>query len=362
MNNSHLYGKWQEWLMQLIPDSCETRLKNMGLLMVGMYLAQSVSLSHIARKLPIRAKKASLTQRLSRFLKNEAIDVPRWYATCAAWLIRSAASGGRLQLVIDTSKVTSSQRLLCIAIAYQRRSVPLIWDWVGHRKGHCTVKQQLALFERLYRLIPGGITVSIVGDGEFGNVLLLELLDSWGWDYALRQTKSCKVLVAGANQWLRMDELPLKRGQTRILPNTLLTYACHKTTLVLIWRSTEKEPLYLATNQTSIKAVWKLYKRRMWIEEMFGDLKGHGFDLERSQLEHSARLNRLMLAVSLVYLWLISVGEHVVFQNLTSEIDRNDRRDLSIFRLGWDFLERRLALNDPIPLCFCPNFCLVSGG
>ena len=75
MNNSQLYSRWQEWLMQLIPDRCETRLKNMGLLMVGLYLAQSVSLSHIARKLPIRAKKASLSQRLSRFLKNEAIDV-----------------------------------------------------------------------------------------------------------------------------------------------------------------------------------------------------------------------------------------------------------------------------------------------
>ena len=262
---------------------------------------------------------------------------------------------------MDTSKVTSSQRLLCIAIAYQRRSLPLIWDWVGHRKGHCTIRQQIALFERLYPLIPEGIAVSIVGDGEFGSVLLLELLDSWGWDYALRQAKNSKVLVAGADHWLRLDELPLERGQTRLFPNTLLTYACHKTTLVLIWRSAEKEPLYLATNQTCVKAVWKLYKKRMWIEEMFGDLKGHGFDLENSRLEHPARLSRLMLAVSLVYLWLISIGEHVLFHHLTPEIDRNDRRDLSIFRLGWDFLERRLALNDPIPLCFRPNFCLVSG-
>lgn len=359
MNNSQLYSKWQEWLKQLIADKCETRLRNMSLLMVGMYLSQSVSLSYIARKLPIRAKKASLSQRLSRFLKNEAVDVNSWYQSCAEWLIRSAVSGGKLQLVVDTSKVTSSHRLLCIAIAYQRRTLPLIWDWVGHQKGHCTVNQQVTLLKRLYTMLPQGIEVSLVGDGEFGNVLILELLDHWKWHYVLRQAKNTKVLLDGADQWQTVDELPIQAGQTRIFVNCLLTHASYQTNLLVIWRSTEKEPLYLASNQTSIQSTWKLYKKRMWIEEMFGDMKGHGFELEKSRLEHPDRLNRLMLAVSLVYLWLISVGEHVIFHHLSTQIDRNDRRDLSIFRLGWDFLERRLALNDPIPECFHPNFCLV---
>ncbi len=30
--------------------------------------------------------------------------------------------------------------------------------------------------------------------------------------------------------------------------------------------------------------------------------------------------------------------------------------------LGWDFIERRLALDDPVPIAFIPNFCSVSGG
>jgi hypothetical protein len=47
---------------------------------------------------------------------------------------------------------------------------------------------------------------------------------------------------------------------------------------------------------------------------------------------------------------------------LSAEIDRSDRHDLSLFRLGWDFLERRLALFDPIPSVSLPNLCLVSGG
>jgi hypothetical protein len=38
----------------------------------------------------------------------------------------------------------------------------------------------------------------------------------------------------------------------------------------------------------------------MWIEEMFGDLKGHGFDLESTHLRYFLRLARLTLAVVLL--------------------------------------------------------------
>jgi hypothetical protein len=100
----------------------------------------------------------------------------------------------------------------------------------------------------------------------------------------------------------------------------------------------------------------------MWIEEMFGDMKKHGFDLQASHLRHFLRLSRLTLAVCLFYLWLVALGEHLMRHRQQAEVDRAKRRDLSIFRLGWDFLCRRLALNDPIPIVAIPNFCLVSGG
>ena len=94
---------------------------------------------------------------------------------------------------------------------------------------------------------------------------------------------------------------------------------------------------------------------------MFGDMKIPGFDLEASHLRHFLRLSRLTLAVCLLYVWLIALGEYVLTKALAPEVDRHDRRDLSIFRLGWDFLERRLALSDPIPLVFIPSFCSVYG-
>ena len=48
------------------------------------------------------------------------------------------------------------------------------------------------------------------------------------------------------------------------------------------------------------------YRRRVWLDELFGDLKGHGFDLEASHLRHRERLSRLTLAVVLLYDWWVS--------------------------------------------------------
>ena len=45
-----------------------------------------------------------------------------------------------------------------------------------------------------------------------------------------------------------------------------------------------------------------------------------------------------------------------------SRFDRRDRQDLSVFRLGTDFICRCLALDDPLPSCPFLSFDLVSGG
>ena len=163
-------------------------------------------------------------------------------------------------------------------------------------------------------------------------------------------------------EWKRLDSFDLKPGEMIWLGSVLLTQSSpYPTHMVLYWKRGEKAPWLLATNQLSGRPAVRLYNRRMWIEEMFGDMKGHGFNLELSRLQTPARLSRLTLAVCILYVWLVTLGEHVLSNGLNTEVDRCDRQDLSIFRLGWDWLKRRFVFDDPFPILFTPNFCLVSG-
>ena len=70
-------------------------------------------------------------------------------------------------------------------------------------------------------------------------------------------------------------------------------------------------------------------------------------------LRHFERLSRLTLAVALLYVWLMSIGTRTVRDGLRNMVDRTDRRDLSIFQIGFRFIERCVtnALSYRILLC-----------
>jgi hypothetical protein len=326
-----------------------------------MYQAESIHLNVIAKKLPIDAKKLSLVRQLRRFLANEAVNARDWYHPRATWLIQSAASGGQINLIVDATKVTSRYQLLCVAIGYHRRALPIAWDWVPHAKGRSSTQQQLELLQYVESLIPDDCIVSLTGDSEFGSPDIVEQLQDWGWNYALRQQKNTKLLLKDDLEWQRVENIDLQPGDSYHHRRVLFTESEELPThFALIWKKGEKRPWYLATNQRSVQATRQLYSRRMWIEEMFGDMKGNGFDLEVSQLRHADRLSRLMMIVSILYLWLISLGEHVIQHNLTHEVDRNDRTDLSIFRLGWDWLDRQCVLRRLLPDAIHPTLSFMT--
>jgi hypothetical protein len=360
--NSQLYRLWRERLSQLAPDACQTRLANMLWLVIGLYKGRSVYLSLIARQFPIRAKKLSLVRRLERFLDNGAVRVREWYTPVAAGLLKAASSSGQVHLVIDSTKVGTGHQLMMVAVAYRRRALPLAWTWLRTSTGHSTAHKQLALLSYVQRLMPPGVHVSLIGDSEFGNVALLIQLDNWGWDYVLRLKGTRRFWPYQARHLYRLDRQQPEPGEMRWLGRVNLTASNpYITNLVLYRAHGEPIPWYLATNLPSPHGAIVLYRRRMWIEEMFGDMKGHGFDLEATRLGTFLRLSRLTLAVCLLYLWLVATGEHVLATNQADQVDRNDRRDLSIFRIGWDFIERCLALDDAIPVTFVPNISSVSG-
>jgi hypothetical protein len=356
-----LYSSLHTFILQTLPDSCDTRLANLLFMMRGLFLARSVQLDHIARKMPSRAKKLSSVKRFRRFLDNPLVQVRAWYDPFARWTLLSVGSGGAIHLIIDSTKIAFGFRLVMVSVAYRRRSLPIAWMWALGTRGQTSTCVQTALLSHVRKLLPFGVPVSLVGDSEFGRPLLIAQLQEWGWDYALRQPGDHWLWWQGNGQWQRLDSF-LDAPGCRWLGWTWLTQAHDQLThMVVYWRKGEKQPWFLATNQRTVRATIRLYRRRMWIEQMFADLKSHGFDLESSHLRSFLRLGRLTLIVCLLYLWLLALGRHVEIARLVDLVDRHDRHDLSVFRWGWDFVERCLALSDPLPIICPSNLCLVSG-
>ena len=333
-------------------------LENFAWLITGIFHSRSVSMGRIALELGWNIKTCSITQRLSRLLKNKSIRVRDWYEPIAKnLLLIQAKTIGQIRLIVDGSKIGNNHQLLMVAIAFRRRAIPIAWTWVPHKKGHSSALVQTALLAYVRSLVPAETPVLIVGDSEFGNVPVMRLIDSWGWKYVFRQKSNHLVNLTGQTEWKSFGSLVTKIGQQQWLGQSLLTKEhAFSTNLYIEWRVGEKDTWLLATNLETKRETQQAYHRRMWIEEMFGDLKGNGFDLERTKLQHFRRISRLTLAVVLLFVWLIDLGSRTIKNGKRNWVDRNDRRDYSFFRIGYNMVKRLLGRDKMPTIRFKPYF------
>jgi len=343
---------WFQRIEQLWSHLRVTQKRNLTNLLVGIYLSKSVALNAIAVKIPGQAVEVSVQRRISRFLGNPAIRVRACYDPLIEPLLDQISKNGTVRLLVDGTKVGNNHQLLMVSVAYRRRSIPVAWTWNKGSRGHSSTRVQLALLSHVHGLLPSDAKVLLVGDSEFGAVDLIRQAEKWHWEYVLRQ-KSSHLVQLPDHEWQAFGDLIHKAGQSLWVGKGLLTQKhAHSVNLLAHWKIGEDDPWLLATNLETSRSVIKAYRIRMWIEEMFGDLKGHGFDLESTRLQNFLKLSRLTFAVVLLYLWLIAFGSQIVKSGLRRLVDRNDRRDLSIFQIGLRSLERRLTNQLTIHISF----------
>jgi hypothetical protein len=355
-NNLRLYHTVLKQLCQWLPNERITRLRNLALLASGLYLSGAVQLPLVVRKWPQRGKVPSLVNRLSRFLSNERFSVQNCYRPIAQQLVGIFA-GQTIRLIIDCTKVGFNHQIMVVAIAYRKRALPLAWSVHPWVKGHVAVKDQIALLNHVQSLLPPESEVCLVGDSGFKYVSLLRWLRAKGWHFVIRQSGNNMVSWSG-QPWVKLIDLGLTEGKTQVIGWVRLTRKNDYgwVWLILHWKQGEDEPWYLVSDsdRPGYRKLIRSYEKRMWIEEMFGDMKGHGFNLEATHLRRSDRIMRLFLGVCLVYVWFISLGSWVVKNGLRHLVDRKNRRDKSYFRIGWDWLERCCRLNQLFALRLTP--------
>lgn len=363
MSINQLYHTLFEALRQLRPGERKNRLSAFVWFLVGMYQSRSVHLTRVGQKIPGQAKELSVFRNLERLVDNPAIRVREWYAPLAqAWLNCMASRVGQVRLIWDTTKVGHGYRLLMVSLAFRRRTIPIAWTWCKGKRGHSSAWVQLAVLAYVRQMIPPQTAVLLVGDTEFESGQVQAQLQDWQWQYALRQKSSNQVRLPGQSTWQNFAALVDKPGQSLWVEQAELTLRhAVPTHLLAFWQVGETEPWLLATNLPSAQAALRAYRRRMWIEEMFGDLKGNGFDLEHTRLKYFDRLSRLTLGAVLLYDWLICKAVQVVKSGQRPIVDRKDRIDLSLFQIGLRWIERCLKNTDHFSVAFCLTRLKVSG-
>lgn len=359
MNSSlHLHHRITNMLKEFLPPLYQRRRDNLAWLLTGLHQAEHVHLSKIADCRRGSATLNSKTRQLRRFLANEAIDAQRFYRPMARSLIATAARRhDRLRVLIDILELPGQRQILMAALAYRRRALPLLWH-VQRRKGVTTSDTQIAFMHRIEQLLPPGERPVIVADGEFHSVALMRYLASVGWGFRLRLHADTYVHLPDGSL-CQLAELAPLRGERRYLQQVYVTkeHAYGPVSIAIYWAENEDKPWFIVTDEAEASYLTlRTYSRRMWIEQLFADLQGGGFHLHRSRIYQVDRLSRLLMALSLVYLWLFHAGVYVVKRGWRKLVDRTDRRDRSLVEIGRHWLRRRLTNEQPLKYGLIPYF------
>src|SRR3989304_6432860 len=89
-------------------------------------LAQSCTLSQVAKHLTGRAHASSLERRLQRWLANERIEMSGLFKWWIGWVL-SLWGKAPLLVLVDETKLSDPVAVMMVGVAYQSSAIPLLW-------------------------------------------------------------------------------------------------------------------------------------------------------------------------------------------------------------------------------------------
>lgn len=342
MTDRHkVYTKVLKSIKEVVRDQHPGHTMTLAMMITGIVLSKKAQLSEMSSEIPSAAKDKSIEMRLRRWVKHHHIDGDLIYLPFAQQILNVLASQPLL-LVMDGSQVGRGCMVLMVGVVYKKRTLPIAWLVYKGKKGHTTAERHIEVLEKVKTLLPEAAQVILLGDAEYDTTeMLLWLQENTTWNYILRT--SPQICVSTGLEEYKIGDLPLKKNQVlHYLDIQFTKKAKMKTNLVLWWMSKYEKPIYLISNLTSKYLVCRHYQRRYRIETFFSDQKSRGFNIHKSHLADPERISRLLVAACLAYIWMILQGLKVIAESKTGHIDRTERNDKSIFRLGMDWLRHCL--------------------
>jgi hypothetical protein len=312
-------------------------------LVVGLILGRNVQLAKIAEQINYEYKESSLEDRFRRFVDNEHVAVAVTFSIFIKLMLKGLDETQPLVLSIDSSKTGGACLTLMVSLGYKSRALPLCWVTFKGRKGHSSQAVQLTLLKAVKALVPDQRPVILLGDGEFdGSEVVTWLETQPNWQYVCRTAQDVRVYYQ--DQWVALQDLPLKPGQETFLTQLKFTesQAVGPLNILVIWRGPEKRHWFFVTNLTTEKEAKAWYRHRFKIETLFSDIKGRGFRMDKSRLKDPARVNRLLMAVAIAYIFVVFWGVEAILSGAINHMIRTDRFDHSLFTLGFKYLHHLL--------------------
>lgn len=368
-SNQQLYSQVKTMLHHLHHGPDHHLLNTLAMMVTGLFLGRHVQLWEIALWVPLPIQLTSIVRRFERFIADSRVDVTVYFEPFVRAMY-TCLGNETAYVIIDCTQAGKKCRTLLAGLAYHGTVLPLVWQTVKGKKGHLKGENHRDLLRRLYPYLGHYRRVMVLGDAEFSNEPVIQWLRSTDWGFVLRFQHSYRLQTSPSSDWQSTQALyqasQLQSGQVRHWEQVGYTqeHQIPNLTVTVYWGQDEAEPWCLVSNLAAADQPHLIYPRRFWIETLFGHQKSRGFQLARTHLTEPEQIDRLILALAIATCITLGLGTELIVTGQTQLVDRTDRRDLSLFQLGWRWLYRLLALDrlQPLKLVFRWDIQLPPAG
>ena len=336
------------WLESHIQGMRRSRLKTLSSVVSGALLMKGVGVLALGRAMAhsgdVGAKHC--IKRVWRFLRNPAVELEAVHKGLFSAL---APLRGPIIVLCDWTDLGPFQQLV-FSLPRDGRALPFLsvtvrkGTYAGEQSGSMLLAEIQAL-EELRRICPEERKVIVVCDRGFGHGRWLWDVQRLGFDFVQRLSQNHQVSVERYDGFLKQMGIPPQSLSRDWGNGTLIGHEQLSLRLVTVYAADAAEPWYLVTSieQEPAAEIVRIYKRRMWIEAMFRDLKNRnwGLGLDYVRLSQPQRHDCHFLVIALAYAILCAFGAAAESLELDKmwKANTNAERVMSLARMGNYFIQ-----------------------
>jgi hypothetical protein len=336
------YSELQDILGKELPINA-ARIKFIVLLMTALIKVQSVNFERLAQGFDNPIVLSSNLRRIQRFFASFSLESD----LIARLLFKLIPFKGPYRLTLDRTNWKFGQtniNILVLGVIFLGVSIPLLWTFLGDKRGNSDQKERIELMQRFIRLFGLGAIEFLTADREFIGDIWWQFLIDHKIPFFIRMRENMKVYIPHKGEvkafWL-FHNLPLNTAYHYPKIVQIKGNWVYLSGMKYVNQKGNIEYLIVASYDKPCQAL-EFYKQRWQIETMFKAFKTAGFNLESTHLTDYDRLDKLLMLVALAFVWAYKVGiyQHKNIKQL--KIKKHGRLEKSFFAYGLETLAQAL--------------------
>lgn len=309
------------------------RVKFLTQFITSLILSSTVNLARLSLHYNTDIKHKSNYRSIQRFFKIFAID----YVEYMYFVLKQIPKKEKFYLVMDRTNWKFGQspiNILMLGIIYKKQCFPFCWELLD-KGGSSSTSERKALLSKAMSVLGKDRILGLLCDREFIGISWFKYLIGQDIEFHIRVPKQLKVgsVLAKNRKTINWLFRYWKENVKIDYPKQILILGYK------LWVSSMKSNkgyCVIVSSKDNISSLEK-YQLRWTIENMFGAFKTRGFNFEDTHMKDLTKIKKLIVLVSLAYIWCILVGLWVS-QSIKIRIAKHGRKEKSIFRVGLDFL------------------------